>query len=147
MTLDELIRYMPPFQAAANTIATVLLSAGYYFIRSGNRAMHRNCMVTALVVSAVFLVSYLTYHHLVGYAPFAGRGWIRPIYFTLLGSHIVLAGTIVPLVLLTVWFAATGNFKRHPWIARWTLPIWLYVSISGVVIYVLGFHVYAPAEV
>jgi len=146
MTFDELIRYMPPFQAAANTIATVLLSAGYYFIRSGNRGMHRNCMAAALLVSAVFLVSYLTYHNMVGYAPFAGQGWIRPIYFTLLGSHIVLAGVIVPLVLLTVWFAATGNFTRHPSIARWTLPIWLYVSISGVVIYVLGFHIYAPAE-
>jgi uncharacterized membrane protein YozB (DUF420 family) len=108
--------------------------------------MHRKCMVGALLVSAVFLVSYLTYHNLVGYAPFAGQGWIRPIYFTLLGSHIVLAGVIVPLVLLTVWFAATGNFTRHPWIARWTLPIWLFVSISGVVIYVLGFHIYAPAE-
>ena len=146
MTLDEVIPLMPPFQAAANTIATVLLSAGYYFIRSGNRGMHRKCMVGALLVSAVFLVSYLTYHNLVGYAPFAGQGWIRPIYFTLLGSHIVLAGVIVPLVLLTVWFAATGNFTRHPWIARWTLPIWLFVSISGVVIYVLGFHIYAPAE-
>jgi uncharacterized membrane protein YozB (DUF420 family) len=131
MTLDELIPLMPPFQAAANTVSTVLLSAGYYFIRSGNRGMHRNCMA-------------LTYHNLVGYAPFAGQGWIRPIYFTLLGSHIVLAAVIVPLVLLTVWFAATGNFTRHPGIARWTLPIWLFVSVSGVVIYILGFHIYKP---
>lgn len=146
MRLEELIRYMPPFQAAANTIAILLLSAGYRYIRNGNRGMHRNCMVAALLVSAVFLVSYLTYHNLVGYAPFAGQGWIRPIYFTLLFSHIVLAGVIVPLVLLTVWFAASGNFTRHPKIARWTLPIWLYVSITGVVIYVLGFHIYAPAE-
>lgn len=146
MTLDELIPLMPPFQAAANTIATVLLSAGYYFIRNGNRRLHRNCMVTALAVSAVFLVSYLTYHNLVGYAPFAGQGWIRPLYFTLLGSHIVLAAVIVPLVLATVWFAARGNFNAHPRIARWTLPTWIYVSVSGVVIYILGFHVYPPTS-
>lgn len=147
MTLDQFIPFMPPFQAAANTVATLLLVTGYYFIRRENRRMHRNCMATALAVSAVFLVSYLTYHNLVGYAPFAGQGWIRPLYFTLLGSHIVLAGVIVPLVLLTVWFAATGNFTRHPRIARWTLPIWLYVSITGVVIYILGFHIYPAAEV
>ena len=145
MTLEDLIPYMPPFQAAANTIATVLLFAGYYFIRSGERGMHRNCMITALVVSAIFLVSYLTYHNMVGYAPFAGQGWIRWFYFPLLASHIVLAAVIVPLVLLTVWFAARGNFTRHPWIARWTLPTWLFVSISGVVIYVLGFIIYPSA--
>ena len=146
MTLDELVPYMPPFQAAANTLSILLLSMGYYFVRSGNRRMHRNCMVSALAVSAVFLVSYLTYHNLVGYAPFAGQGWIRPIYFTLLGSHIVLAAVIVPLVLLTVWFAARGNFGAHPKIARWTLPIWIYVAVTGVVVYILGFHVYAPTS-
>jgi uncharacterized membrane protein YozB (DUF420 family) len=108
--------------------------------------MHRNCMVAALLVSGVFLFSYLTYHNLVGYAPFNGQGWIRPLYFTLLGSHIVLAAIIVPLVVLTVWFAARGNFKTHPRIARWTLPTWLYVSVSGVVIYILGFHIYPPAS-
>jgi uncharacterized membrane protein YozB (DUF420 family) len=145
MTLEELIPLMPPFQATANTVATLVLSAGYYFIRKGNRRMHRNCMVTALVVSGVFLVSYLTYHNLVGYAPFAGDGWIRPFYFALLGSHIVLAAVIVPLVLATVWLAARGNFTAHPRIARWTLPTWIYVSVSGVVIYILGFHVYPPA--
>ena len=145
MTLTELVPYMPPFQAAANGLSIVLLGAGYYFIRGGSRMMHRNCMAAALAVSAIFLVSYLTYHNLVGYAPFAGQGWIRPIYFTLLGSHIVLAAVIVPLVLTTVWLAARGNFERHPKIARWTLPIWLYVAVSGVVVYVLGFHVFAPA--
>ena len=146
MTLNDLIPYMPPFQAMANTVSIVLLSAGYYFIRNGNRLMHRNCMAAALVVSAVFLVSYLTYHNLVGYAPFAGQGWVRPIYFTLLGSHIVLAALIVPLVMSTVWFALRGNFGAHPKIARWTLPIWTYVAVSGVVVYILGFHVYAPGN-
>ena len=146
MSFDDLIRLMPPFQAVMNALAIVLLSVGYYFIRSGNRAMHRNCMLVTLAVSSVFLVSYLSYHALVGYQPFAGRGLIRPVYFTLLGSHIVLAATIVPLVLATVWFAARGQFERHPRIARWTLPIWLYVSVSGVVVYVLGFHVYPPGS-
>ena len=146
MNFDDLIRLMPPFQAVMNAMAIVLLSAGYYFIRSGNRVMHRRCMIVTLIVSGVFLVSYLSYHAMVGYQPFAGRGLIRPVYFTLLGSHIVLAAIIVPLVLATVWFAARGQFDRHPRIARWTLPIWMYVSISGVVVYVLGFHVYPPGS-
>jgi len=144
MSFDDLIRLMPPFQAVMNALAIVLLSTGYYFIRSGNRAMHRNCMIVTLAVSSVFLVYYLSYHAMVGYQPFAGEGLIRPVYFTLLGSHIVLAAIIVPLVLATVWFAARGQFERHPRIARWTLPIWLYVSVTGVVVNVLGFHVYPP---
>jgi len=144
MTLTELIPLMPPFQAILNSVAALLLGAGYYFIRSRQRVAHRNCMIATLLVSAVFLVSYLTYHGLVGYMPFAGQGWIRPIYFTLLISHIILAAVIVPLVIGTVWFAATGNFDRHPRIARWTLPIWMYTSVSGAVVYLLAFHVYAP---
>lgn len=146
MNLDELIRLMPPFQAAMNGLATVLLALGYFFIRSGNRGMHRACMSVTLLISGVFLVSYVSYHTMVGYQPFAGEGLVRPFYFTLLGSHIVLAAVIVPMVIATVWFALRGNFDRHPRIARWTLPIWLYVSVSGVVIYLLGFHVYAPSN-
>jgi uncharacterized membrane protein YozB (DUF420 family) len=146
MNYAELIPLMPPFQAVMNALATVLLSVGYYFIRSGNRSMHRICMSVTLVISSVFLVSYVSYHALVGYQPFAGEGLIRPVYFTLLGSHIVLAAVIVPLVLLTLWFAVRGDFDRHPRIARWTLPVWLYVSVSGVVIYLLGFHLYLPAS-
>jgi putative membrane protein len=146
MDFAELIPLMPPFQAVMNALATVLLSVGYYFIRSGNRSLHRICMSVTLVISSVFLVSYVSYHALVGYQPFAGEGLIRPVYFTLLGSHIVLAAVIVPLVLLTLWFALRGNFERHPLIARWTLPVWLYVSVSGVVIYLLGFHLYLPAS-
>lgn len=144
MELEGLIPLMPPFQAVANAVATFLLGLGYYFVRSGRRVAHRICMITTLAVSSVFMVSYLTYHNLVGYAPFAGQGWIRPIYFTLLFSHIVLAAVIVPLVLTTVWYAARGNFTSHPKIARWTLPIWMYVSISGVIVYLFGFHLYPP---
>lgn len=102
-------------------------------------------MVTALFISSVFMASYLTYHSQVGYMPFVGQGIIRPIYFTLLASHVILAAAIVPLVLTTVAFAIKGNFISHPKIARWTLPIWFYVSVSGVLIYILGFHIYTEA--
>jgi uncharacterized membrane protein YozB (DUF420 family) len=101
-------------------------------------------MIIALVISAVFMVSYLTYHARVGYMPFTGQGMIRPFYFTLLASHVILAAFIVPLVLTTVTFAIRGNFNWHPRIARWTLPLWFYVSVSGVLIYLLGFHIYPP---
>ena len=90
------------------------------------------------------MVSYLTYHASVGYMPFAGQGIIRPFYFTMLASHVILAAVIVPMVLVTVVYALRGNFDRHPRIARWTLPVWLYVSVSGVLIYILGFHIYTP---
>ena len=144
MTLDDIIPYLPHFQALLNTVATLLLATGYYFIRKAKPDLHRNCMVTALVISSLFMVSYLTYHARVGYMPFTGQGIIRPFYFTLLASHVILAAAIVPLVLTTVFFALKGNFDKHPRIARWTLPLWLYVSVSGVVIYILGFHIYTP---
>ena len=94
------------------------------------------CMITALVISSAFMISYLGYHAAVGYMPFSGQGLIRPFYFTLLASHVILAAAIVPLVLITVYFALRGNFTRHPRIARWT----------GVVVYLLGFHIYPPAS-
>jgi uncharacterized membrane protein YozB (DUF420 family) len=144
MTVDDIIPYLPHFQALLNAAATLLLATGYYFIRNAKPDLHRACMATALVISSLFMVSYLTYHARVGYMPFAGQGIIRPFYFTLLASHIILAAVIVPLVLTTVFFAIRGNFNKHPRIARWTLPLWLYVSVSGVVIYILGFHIYPP---
>ncbi len=144
MTVDDIIPYLPHFQALLNTAAALLLATGYYFIRNAKPELHRGCMATALLISSLFMVSYLTYHARVGYMPFAGQGIIRPFYFTLLASHVILAAVIVPLVLTTVFFAITGNFNRHPRIARWTLPLWLYVSVSGVVIYILGFHIYTP---
>ena len=144
MTLDDIIPYLPHFQALLNTAATLLLAMGYYYICNAKPDQHRNCMATALVISSLFMVSYLTYHARVGYMPFAGQGTIRPFYFTLLASHVILAAVIVPLVLTTVFFAIRGNFDRHPRLARWTLPLWLYVSVSGVAIYILGFHIYTP---
>lgn len=142
MTLDDVIPYLPHFQAILNSAAALLLAIGYYFIRNDLRSSHRFCMLLALLISCVFMVSYLTYHAHVGYLPFAGQGMIRPFYFTLLASHVILAAAIVPLVLLTVFFAIRSNFTWHPRIARWTLPLWFYVSVSGVLVYILGFHVY-----
>ncbi len=101
-------------------------------------------MIAALLISTVFLVSYLTYHAEVGYTPFTGQGIIRPLYFTMLASHVILAALIVPMVLTTAYLAITGNFDKHPRLARWTLPLWFYVSVSGVLIYILGFHIYTP---
>jgi len=144
MALDEVVPYLPHFQAILNTSAAIFLGAGYRFIRSGQRDTHRLCMTVALAISSVFMVSYLYYHSQVGYMPFVGQGLIRPVYFTLLASHVILAAVIVPLVLATVLFAIKGNLIRHPKIARWTLPLWFYVSVSGVIIYLLGFHIYTP---
>ncbi len=145
MTLNEVIPYLPHLQAALNVSAAIFLSAGYRFIRTQNHKAHRLCMMATLVISAVFIASYLTYHFQVGYSPFLGQGIIRPMYFSLLTSHVILATIIVPMVVATIIFAIKGNLKRHPKIARWTLPLWLYVSVSGVLIYILNFHIYTPA--
>ena len=144
MRLEEVVPYLPHFQAVLNTSAAIFLSAGYIFISNSRRNAHRICMVVALAISSVFMVSYLYYHSQVGYMPFEGQGAIRPVYFTLLASHVILAAVIVPLVLATVILAIKGNLTRHPKVARWTLPLWLYVSISGVIIYLMGFHIYTP---
>jgi len=101
-------------------------------------------MISALAVSTLFFIFYLYYHSVVGNIPFAGQGAIRPIYFTVLITHVVLAAAIVPLVLTTVSFVVRGKFYKHRMVARWTLPIWLYVSVTGVLIYLLAFHIYPP---
>lgn len=109
--------------------------AGYLFIRSGKVQAHKFCMLSAFTASTLFLISYLTYHFQVGSVPFQGQGWIRWIYFTILISHTILAAVIVPLVMLTLFRALKGNFERHKRIARWALPLWLYVSVTGVIVY------------
>ncbi len=105
---------------------------------------HRLCMLSAFTTSAIFLISYLTYHYQVGSVSFKGYGWIRTVYFTVLISHTVLAAAIVPLVLITLTRALKENFDRHKRIARWTLPLWLYVSITGVIVYWMLYHLYPP---
>lgn len=138
----ESVASIPPLLAILNTTAAGLVSVGYYWIRRHNRRAHRLCMMSALAVSAVFMVFYLYYHAQVGNIPFAGTGTVRPIYFTILASHVILAAVLFPLVLITAAVAIRGNSRRHRRIARWTLPIWLYVSVTGVIVYVMAFHLY-----
>ncbi len=101
-------------------------------------------MLSAVAVSAAFFISYSIYHYHVGDVRFQGIGWVRPVYFTILASHVMLAAAIVPLVLITLWRALNGRFRRHRRIARWTWPIWIYVSISGVVVYLMCYQLYKP---
>ena len=132
----------PALNATLNATAAVLLVSGYTFIRRRNVTAHRLCMVAAFLTSTAFLISYLIYHARVGSVPFQGQGWIRPVYFFILFTHIALAAAILPLALVTLSRALREQFDRHKRIARWTLPIWLYVSITGVVIYFLLYHLY-----
>ncbi len=129
--------------ATLNASSAVLLSTGYLMIRRGRVLAHKSCMGLAFLSSTAFLVSYLLYHARVGSVAFRGQGWIRPVYFTLLASHTILAVAIVPLAVITLSRALREQFDRHKQIARWTLPLWLYVSVTGVVIYFLLYHLYA----
>lgn len=133
---------LPSLNAVLNGTSALLLSIGYVFIRRGKVSWHKASMVTAFVFSVAFLISYLTYHIQVGSVPFRGVGWIRPMYFTILISHTVLAVSVVPLVLITLSRALRGRFDKHRRIARWTLPIWLYVSVTGVVVYWMVYRLY-----
>ncbi len=133
MTVHDL----PTLNASLNATSAVLLATGYYFIRTGQRARHKACMIAALVVSALFLTSYVIYHWQVGSVPYAGTGPLRTVYLTILFTHVVLAIVIVPMVLMTVSRALASKFDRHRRIARWTLPLWFYVSVTGVIVYVM----------
>jgi uncharacterized membrane protein YozB (DUF420 family) len=141
----NIIPILPHLQAALNLIAICLMTLAYYHIHvHHNKTLHITCMIAALVVSAIFLLSYLTYHFQVGNVKFAGEGMIRPIYFSILVSHVLLAALIVPLIVMTVRHAILGNFVKHRQLGRWTLPLWLYVSITGVIVYLFAFHIYSP---
>jgi uncharacterized membrane protein YozB (DUF420 family) len=134
------VSVLPTVNAVLNTISAVLLSVGFVLIRRRKVSAHRACMLGAFAVSVLFLICYLVYHYYAGSRPFTGRGWIRPVYFTLLLSHILLAASIVPLALTTIFRGLSAQFDRHKRIARFTLPIWLYVSITGVIVYLLLYH-------
>jgi putative membrane protein len=133
---------LPLVNASLNAIATVLLIFGYVCIRRRRIAAHRAAMVAAFATSVLFLISYLTYHAHAGSRPFPGQGNIRVIYFVILITHIVLAATIPPLAGVTLWRAYRRRFDRHMKIARWTLPLWLYVSITGIVVYWMLYQLY-----
>jgi uncharacterized membrane protein YozB (DUF420 family) len=128
---------LPAVNASLNAISTVLLLTGYVFIRRGERRKHKACMIAALVTSTLFLTSYVIYHAQVGSVPFKGTGWIRTVYFAVLIPHVILAAAIVPPVLITVSRALSAKYDKHRRIARWTLPVWLYVSITGVIVYLM----------
>lgn len=132
---QEWIAILPTFNALMNGTAATLLFIGYLLIRSGRREAHRKSMLLAFGASTLFLASYLLYHWQHGSTPFPGQGTIRYVYFFILITHVVLAALIVPLALMTLRHALRGNFRKHRALARWTLPIWLYVSVTGVVIY------------
>lgn len=128
---------LPALNASLNAISSVLLVTGWVFIRRGGRRKHKACMIAALVASALFLTSYVIYHAQVGSVPFTGTGWIRTVYFAVLIPHVILAAAIVPPVLITVSRALSAKYDKHRRIARWTLPLWLYVSVTGVIVYLM----------
>ena len=133
---------LPALNATLNAIAAVFLTVGYVLIRRGHREAHKRCMLGALTTSALFLTSYVIYHLNAGSRPFTGQGPIRAAYFAILITHVVLAATILPLALVTTARGLWSQFDRHVRIARWTLPIWLYVSVTGVVIYLMLYQLY-----
>jgi len=132
--------------ASLNGVSAILLAGGYAAIRSGKVAVHKRFMISAFAVSSTFLVSYLIYHYRVGHVAFQGQGWIRPVYFVLLLTHTVLAIVIVPMILVTLRRAWLERFDRHRIIARWTLPLWFYVSVTGVIVYLMVYQMYKPVE-
>jgi len=133
---------LPAVNATLNAIAGTLLVCGYVMIRRGRIQAHRRFMLSAFATSALFLVSYLIYHANVGSRPFPGQGPVRFVYFSILITHVILAAAILPLALITLTHALRERFERHVPIARWTLPIWLYVSVTGVVVYLLLYQLY-----
>jgi len=133
---------LPPLNAALNVIAACFLTLGYVFIRSKKVGRHRVSMLLAFVSSAAFLLSYLFYHYHAGSVAYTGQGWVRPVYFVILITHIILAATILPLAIVTLRRALRHDFARHRRIARWTLPLWLYVSATGVLIYWMLYWAY-----
>ena len=133
MTVHDL----PALNAALNGLSGTLLAVGYLLIRSRRIAAHRTIMIAAFVTSSLFLVSYVIYHAQVGSVRFTREGWVRPAYYAILLTHVILAAAVPPLAIVTLWRGLSGRFARHRAIARWTFPIWMYVSVTGVLVYVL----------
>jgi len=139
---------LPVVNACLNGLSAILLTSGYFHIRRKNVTAHRNCMISAFVTSILFLICYLTYHGYLAYflhkgpTVFRNPSWFRPIYLVLLGTHTILAIVIVPLVLVTLQRAVKARFELHKKIARWTWPLWMYVSVTGVLIYFLLYHIF-----
>lgn len=132
---DVDVTFLPKLHALLNSLTAIALLTGYYFVRNNNIRGHRFAMITAFTLSAFFLISYVTYHYQASPTSYGGAGSIKAVYYFILITHIILAAAIVPLVLLSVYFAVSDQIARHRKIARWTFPIWLYVAVTGVVVY------------
>jgi uncharacterized membrane protein YozB (DUF420 family) len=132
---------LPAVNATLNGLSAIFLTLGYIAIKRGNKIAHRNCMILAFCTSTIFLACYLYYHFHAGRTTFPAN-WFRPIYLTILLTHTVLAVAIVPMILMTLWRAKTERFELHKKIARWTWPLWMYVSVTGVVIYLLLYQIF-----
>lgn len=141
------ISQLPALNAILNSVSAILLVMGYFYIRQRNIKAHRACTISAFITSTLFLISYLTYHFSKDLGPtrFQGEGIVRPIYFFILTTHTILAAAVVPMVLVTLSRALKERFDHHRRVARWTLPIWLYVSVTGVIVYLMLYHLY-PAR-
>jgi uncharacterized membrane protein YozB (DUF420 family) len=139
---------LPAVNASLNGLSAIFLTAGYVFIRRRNKTAHRNCMLSAFITSIIFLGCYLTYHGYLAYALHRGPTrflepqWFRPIYLAILVTHTILAIVIVPMILITLWRAKSENFELHKKIARWTWPLWIYVSVTGVAVYLLLYRIF-----
>jgi uncharacterized membrane protein YozB (DUF420 family) len=140
--MPPFVPFLPHLNAILNATSAVLLICGYFFIRRGRIQTHRKCQISAVVSSSLFLGSYLLYHAYHGTTRFTGQGFARPFYFCILISHTILAVVIVPLILITLIRAGRRDFVRHRKIARWTLPLWLYVSVTGVIVYLMLYQIY-----
>lgn len=140
--MTNYVSSLPHLNAFLNATSGVLLVTGYVFIRRGKVNAHRNCLIAAVIASTVFLASYLTYHYFHGTTKFTGAGLARPIYFTILWTHTPLAVVIIPFIGVTLYRAANADFARHKRIARWTFPMWLYVSVTGVIVYLMLYQFY-----
>lgn len=128
---------LPTINALLNAISAVFLLAGYVNIKNGKRETHKRFMVSALVTSALFLISYVIYHYQVGSVPYPYHDWTRPVYFTILIPHVILAAVNVPFIIILVTFAFKQNFEKHKKLARWVWPVWMFVSVTGVIIYLM----------
>jgi uncharacterized membrane protein YozB (DUF420 family) len=140
MQMDYTI--FPAIDATLNGTTAVLLAIGHHFIKRGSMVKHRALMIAAFATSSVFLACYLYYHFHVGSVHFRGRGWSRPVYFSILISHTVLAAVVVPMILITLTLGLRNRFDRHRKIARWTYPVWMYVSVTGVVVYLMLYKIF-----
>ena len=136
---------LPTVNAILNSISAVFIITGFLLIRAGKQQAHRRSMLAAVTSSSLFLISYVVYHYTAGATPFGGTGWVRYVYFSVLGTHTILAVAVLPLVIVTLLRALSGRFSLHKAIARWAFPVWLYVSVTGVIIYLMLYHLYPPA--